>query len=76
MDVLEEIHKLLQVKHGVEATVLNRGRHITWLWIVVGFMMTTGAGWVIAGAIWYAKMEHVARAVDLIFEKVFGYKMP
>ena len=33
-------------------------------------------GWIIAGTLWYAKMDRMARAVELIYAKVFGNPMP
>lgn len=76
MDVLEEIARLLEAKQGSEATVARRMNHIKWLWGCMAFMMVTGGGWIIAGTLWYAKMDRMARAVELIYARVFGNPMP
>lgn len=76
MDVLNEIRLLLDAKQSSENSIGRRNSHIKWLWAVVIFILTSGTGWIIAGTLWYAKMEHVSRAVDQIYVHIFGVPMP
>lgn len=76
MDVLDEVQRLLEAKEGSEEVVSRRMTHIKWLWACIGFMMTTGVCWLVAGTLWYSKMERTARAVEMIYTKVYGSPMP
>lgn len=76
MDPFEEILKLLEAKQESENSVTRRGANIKLLWFAVAFMYGTGGMAIFTMAVWYSKMEHVARAVDQIYESYFGIKLP